>query len=193
MEYTLKPNNYDSKPWFLRFTTQKAKCPRRFWEASLDPEFLHTCLTCPCRAFNDYLFPLENAGFLKPQIPHTIQKPKYLAKENKKQRERSRKARQEHIKHGCKISGSPCLERRGHWTLKGIFFFYSNKPVLVSSFALCVNGYLEPRCIMQMHGPHVSRCGSMHHADAWSTRKSVWTYITVAERLPQMSAAGEVR
>ena len=30
------------------------QCPRHFWE--LDPEILRTCLRCPCRRVNDYLF-----------------------------------------------------------------------------------------------------------------------------------------
>ena len=32
VEYTLKPSNYDPMPWFLHFTAQNSKCPRRFWE-----------------------------------------------------------------------------------------------------------------------------------------------------------------
>ena len=36
IEYTLKPSNYDAKPWFLHFTAQKSKWPRCFWE--MDPE-----------------------------------------------------------------------------------------------------------------------------------------------------------
>ena len=54
IENTLKPSNYDAKPWFLHLTAQKSKCPHRFWE--LDPEILHTCLMCPCRAFYEWAF-----------------------------------------------------------------------------------------------------------------------------------------
>ena len=32
IEYILKPSNYDAKPWFLHFTTQRSKFPRRFRE-----------------------------------------------------------------------------------------------------------------------------------------------------------------
>ena len=32
----------------------RCQCPRRFWE--VDPEILHTCLVCPCRAFNECIF-----------------------------------------------------------------------------------------------------------------------------------------
>ena len=30
IEYTLRPSNYDAKPWFLHFTALKFKFPRRF-------------------------------------------------------------------------------------------------------------------------------------------------------------------
>ena len=72
IEKTPNPSNYDAKPWFLRFTAQKSKCQRRFWE--LDPELLHTCWMCPCRAFYGcfflvfWFFSAENMGFLKTQI-----------------------------------------------------------------------------------------------------------------------------
>ena len=32
----------------------RCQCPRRFGE--FDPEILHTCLVCPCRAFNECFF-----------------------------------------------------------------------------------------------------------------------------------------
>ena len=32
IEHTIKPSNYDVRPWFLHFTAQKLKCSRRFWE-----------------------------------------------------------------------------------------------------------------------------------------------------------------
>ena len=54
IQCTLKPSNYDAKPWFLHFTARKSKCPRRFWE--IDPENLHTCSMCPCRAFYEWGF-----------------------------------------------------------------------------------------------------------------------------------------
>ena len=50
----------------------------------------------------------------KTQIPPKIQKPKYLRKKKKKY---SEKARQGHLEHACKISGSISQKRRGHWTL----------------------------------------------------------------------------
>ena len=41
-----------------------SKRPRRFWE--MDPEILHTYLTCPCRDFYEcvfvFFFPAENVG-----------------------------------------------------------------------------------------------------------------------------------
>ena len=42
--------------WFKHKTPNsfRRQCPRRFWE--LDPELLHTCLMCPCRAFNECFF-----------------------------------------------------------------------------------------------------------------------------------------
>ena len=54
IENTLKPSNYDAKPWFMHFTAQKSKCLRCFWE--LDPETLHTYLVCPCPAFYEWGF-----------------------------------------------------------------------------------------------------------------------------------------
>ena len=66
IEYTLKPSNYDAKPWFLHFAAQKSKCPHRFWE--IDP-ILHNCLMCPCRAFHEcFSFFAENVGSLQTQI-----------------------------------------------------------------------------------------------------------------------------
>ena len=85
IEYTLKPSNYDAKPWFLHLIAQKSKCPRRFWE--LDPEFLHTCFMCPCRAYYECVFCsflfAENVGSLKTQISRKKQDPKYLTKRTK--------------------------------------------------------------------------------------------------------------
>ena len=49
IEYTLKPSNYDAKPWLLPFTAQKSKFPRRFWEK--DPEILHTYLCAHAEPF----------------------------------------------------------------------------------------------------------------------------------------------
>ena len=79
IEYKLKPSSYDAKPWFLHFTAQKSKCPRRFWE--IDPEFLRVCLMCPCRAFYEWVFLflfffVGNLGSLKTHISQKIQNPK---------------------------------------------------------------------------------------------------------------------
>ena len=48
--------------WFKHKTQNsfRCQCPRRFWE--LDPEFLHTCLVCPCRAFNEF----SSSSFFRP-------------------------------------------------------------------------------------------------------------------------------
>ena len=78
IESTLKPSNYDAKPWFLPFTAQKSKCPRRFWE--IEPEILHSCLMCPCRAFYERgfyfcFFSAGNVGSLKTQLFQQIQTP----------------------------------------------------------------------------------------------------------------------
>ena len=51
IDHTLQPRNYDAKPWFLHFTAQKSKCPRRFWEIDLGK--LHTC---PSRALDECFF-----------------------------------------------------------------------------------------------------------------------------------------
>ena len=111
IEYTLKPSNYDAKPWFLHFTAQNLLCPRRF--EKMDPEIWHTCLMCPCRAFYEwgflffYFFLLEMWDPLRPKYPEKIRRPKYLAKKNRKKTfvEGSAGA----IKHMCKISG--CLSQ----------------------------------------------------------------------------------
>ena len=102
IEYTLKPSNYDVKPWFLHFTARKSTCPRRFWE--IDPEILHTCLMCPCRAFYE--------------------------RGTKKKKKHSWKARQGHVKHECKISESVS---KTAWTLdsegRSWGFICLNQPV----------------------------------------------------------------
>ena len=70
VEYTQKTGNYDPKPWFLHLTARNSKCPRRCWE--LDAEFLHTCLMCPCRAFQECAFlsfPPKMWGSLRPKYP----------------------------------------------------------------------------------------------------------------------------
>ena len=74
--YILKPSNYNAKPWFLHLTAQKSKCPRRFWE--LDPEILHMCLICPCRAFCDWVF---SSLFFSPKMWGLLW-PKYPKKYN---------------------------------------------------------------------------------------------------------------
>ena len=85
IESTLKPSNYDAKTWFLPFTAQKSKCPRRFWE--IEPENLHACLMCPCRAFYQwglflFFFPLETWDPLRPNYSNKYKPPKHLAKTN---------------------------------------------------------------------------------------------------------------
>ena len=49
----LQPSNYNGKPLLLHYTAQKSKCPRRFLE--LDPQIMHTCLMCPCRASYEWV------------------------------------------------------------------------------------------------------------------------------------------
>ena len=67
IESTLKPSNYDSKPWLWHFIAQNSKCPRRFLD--IDPDFCTTCLMCPCQALYDLFFFAENnVGFRKTQI-----------------------------------------------------------------------------------------------------------------------------
>ena len=53
----------------LALTAHKFKCPRHFWE--IDPEFLHTCLICPCRAFDVFFFSLELWDQSRPKYPKT--------------------------------------------------------------------------------------------------------------------------
>ena len=44
------------------------------------------------------------------------------------------KARQGHIKHVCKISGSDSQKRRGHWRLKEFGVLCLNQPILIIEF-----------------------------------------------------------
>ena len=108
IEWTLKLSIYDAKPWCLHFTAKKFQYPSRFSET--DPEMLHTCLMCPCRAFYElgfscFVFLAGNVGSLQTQISHTRYntKPTYLAKKKIIIR---KNIRQGHIKHVCKILGS---------------------------------------------------------------------------------------
>ena len=134
IKYTLKPSNYEAKPWFLHFTAQKSKCPRRFRE--INPEISRTCSMCPCRVFYECFYwktIAGNLGSLKTQISQKIQKNRYLAKTKRKEKPDSQKARQGHIKHVCKISGSISQIRRGHRTLKEIGVLCLNQPVSLAS------------------------------------------------------------
>ena len=121
VECTLKPSNYDAKPWLLHFAARKSKCPRCFWE--IDPEILHTRLMCPCRAFTKgiflffFVFSLEIEDPFKIQISQKMQKPKHLAKKKRKN-SNSKRLGKGILNTLCKISGSISQKRRGHWTLK---------------------------------------------------------------------------
>ena len=69
-------------------------------------------------------------GPLKPKYLQKIQKPKHLVKNTKKRKKKhSLKARQGHIKHVCKSSGSNSQKRRGHWRLKEFGVLCLNQPV----------------------------------------------------------------
>ena len=77
IEPTLKPSNYDAKPWFCTLPRKSPNVHAVFerW----DPEILHTCLMCPCRAlyacfFVCFFFP-EMWGPLRPKYPQ-----KYILK-----------------------------------------------------------------------------------------------------------------
>ena len=50
--------------WFKHQTPSsfRCQCPRRFLE--LDPEILHTCLMCPCRALNECFFSVFFARYV---------------------------------------------------------------------------------------------------------------------------------
>ena len=45
----------------------------------IDPEFLHTCLMCPCRSFYVFFFSLEMWDPLRPKYPKKYKKRKNLA------------------------------------------------------------------------------------------------------------------
>ena len=73
----------------------------------VDPEFLHTCLMCLCRAFYKSFLRSFFVCFW-PDI-WVFVFPKFPAKRKEKQ---SQKARQGHVKHVYKISGSIFKKRR---------------------------------------------------------------------------------
>ena len=80
IDFTLKPSN-DAKPWFLHFTAQTSKCPRRFGEIrpwNFEHEF-NVPLPSLLRMFLFLFFSLEMWDPLKPNYPKKKHKPKYLA------------------------------------------------------------------------------------------------------------------
>ena len=84
-------------------------------------------------------------GPLKPKYLQKIQKPKYLAKKTKrKKKKKSLKARQGHIKHVCKISGSNSQKRCRQLASEGIRGFV-----------------LEPAC--NSHTPYTAGLESALH------------------------------
>ena len=91
IENTLKRRNYDAKPLFLHFTAQKPKCPRRFWE--IDPEILHTCSMCPCRAFYEWgfrflFFSLEMWHHSRPKYSKKYKNPNTVSGGKKKKKKK---------------------------------------------------------------------------------------------------------
>ena len=99
IKYTLKPSNYEAKPWFLHFTAQKSKCPRRFRE--INPEISRTCSMCPCRVFYECFYwktIAGNLGSLKTQISQKIQNPNIWLKEKKNRKRLGRGTLDTHMK-----------------------------------------------------------------------------------------------
>ena len=85
----------------------------------------------PAKPFTNVFFFLSgNLGSLKTQISQKIQNPNIWRKKKENKNSHSQKARQGHIKHVCKISGSISQKRRGHWTLKELGVLCLNQPVL---------------------------------------------------------------
>ena len=90
----------------------------------VDPEFLRTCLMCPCRTFYDTIFYLfiftENVGSLKTQISEKKHKTPNIWRKKQINKQtiyiHSLKARQGYIKHVCKIS-----ESKTAWTFVGVW------------------------------------------------------------------------
>ena len=73
----------------------------------------------------------ENVGSLKTQTSPRTTKTRIPGEKKQKQKpkKQSLKARQGHIEHVCKISGSNSQKRRGHWRLKEIGVLCLNQPV----------------------------------------------------------------
>ena len=79
----------------------------------IDPEILHTCLMCPCRALHDFFFfSLEMWDPLRHKYPK-----KY--KNQNIWRKKKGFVNDSAGHYVCKTSGSMSRKRRGHWTLKG--------------------------------------------------------------------------
>ena len=75
-------------------------------------------------------------GSLKTQISPKIRKTQISGEKTKKNKKKSLKARQGHIKHVCKISGSSnSQKRRGHWRLKEFGSLCLNQPVYAISLS----------------------------------------------------------
>ena len=168
IEHTLKPSNYDAKPWCLRLTAQKSKYLHRFWE--LDPEILHTFLICPCRPFYECFFffpPPKMWGSSSPKYPLYI-------RQRKEEKKKSLKARQGHIKHVCKISGSNSQERRGHWRLKEFGVLCLNQPVkLTFSWSLYRTYSVGPKTFF---GLDWTTCSTGHLLMKTSNKNSRLTF-----------------
>ena len=78
-----------------------------------DPKILHTCLLCPCRAFNECVcvFFRQILGFLC-FVGYLGLKGPHIFADKKKEHIRKRFGRG--ALHTCKISGSNSQKRRGH-------------------------------------------------------------------------------
>ena len=132
-----------------------------------------------------YFFSPKIWGLLRPKYPQKIQKNKYLAKKIKPEKEPdSSKARQGHIKHACKKSGSNAQKWRRHWHLKDFFFFCLNQPLVRTQHRKLAVDHTDCTAYIWQHAlyhtdhesifPKISRTpsGNRSHTDHLS---EVWT------------------
>ena len=147
----------------LRSTAQKSKCPRRFWE--IRPwNFAHVCnVPLPSlrrmNVFFVFFFFRWKCAFRKTQIYKTIQKPKYLARENINKRNPFAKGSAGAHQIRVQISGSISKRRRGHWTLKKVGVSCLNQPLALET--------VTPIRIIVL-----SLCGNNNYCCLWSIMRS---------------------
>ena len=136
---TLVPGAFVMMPdtgWFKHKPPNsfRRQCPRRFWVS--DPEILHTCLMCPCRAFDECFSFLFFARYLIFCIFWKylgLKGPHIYGRKRKKKNIRKRLVSDKRV---CKVTRSSSQKRRGH-------------------LDFCAVKCKNPRLVSQLHGVRV--------------------------------------